>query len=107
MQFEVEERHLEEEQLLGDSGEGHLEELHLEEGQLLGEAWRFHPSDLDRAQNHVLRDQHPLNKKKERKIHIQNQVANQEIHTIVLRPSQALISLLCSTPPSRPLCSFL
>ena len=106
MQLEVEERHLEEEQLLEDSGEGHLEELHLEEGQLLGEAWRFRPSDLDRAQNH-LRDQLPLNKKKERKIHIQNQVANQEIHTIVLRPSQALISLLCSTPPSRPLCSFL
>ena len=48
-------------------GELHLEELHLGDGQLLGEAWRFQPSDLDRAQNHVLRDQLPLNRKKERK----------------------------------------
>ena len=104
--MQLEERHLGEEQLLGDSGQGHLEKWPLGEDQLLGEAWRFHHFGQDLAQNHFL-DHLPLNKKKKRKVNIKNQILNQEIHTKVLRPSQSLINLHCKWPPSPPLCSFL
>ena len=98
--MQLEERHLGEEQLLGDSGQEYLED------QLLGEAWRFHPFGHDLAQNHFL-DHLPLNKKKKRKVNIKNQILNQEIHTKVLRPSQSLINLHCKWLPSPPQCSFL